>query len=647
MGYYDREHPVFLSARSEAAEAITAVLADRASLLIATAGDRLLIDADGPALGGPGAAALASRLFEAEVLAIQITPPVRPAEVGRLLELWAESPDRLIAAGGMAHRLAGASGLLAVPLDCRRLFAGEALDLPEAMAQDPVLRRALEALLRFRGGPGLQVEVRLADVATADDLGSFLEGLVGFEPEAAAEAGAKAYALHRAEVGPEGLAAAADTLSAALVRLAPDARFALLRKLSEDAAGDLIGRLPEAALVEAVAGSLAGAVDDPTVAAVGRLLARLHPLERDRKRLLSQVDRAVVRPVDGLVWQALEARTLEDERRGWLELTASDAEPGLMKSARRRMAFEGAPFDGQEILHARDDRASRRALAEVLAAVIEDGAPLDRGLFERIGEELDRLEADGDIEGVARLLTAAARRAATDPEFAPLLPTWAPSWGRQRFLLEAADLEPLTLGRVALLAMDGAPPNRRAALVAALSGIERWVHPKLLGELGEKPNPSKVEALLEAAVRRDEAKGVALCRAALAERPRAEKPAVLRLLARVGAAGVPALAHAAGWTGPGGASAALGHPDDVLELQVAAVAALGRCRSQQAAGVLARLLDRGGRGEAADAMRDAAARALTEHPSPEAREALRAAANSAHRAVRSAARRRLSEEQLR
>jgi hypothetical protein len=648
MGYYDAEHPVFLAALDEAHHALEAAARGGAST-VAAAGDVLLVDAEGPALDGPAARGLADSFFRAGILAVRVQAGVERSAVLALLRRLGDASPELAPARG---------GLEPVVVDYGRLFAGERLGLAPEVAQDPVVTRALRRVLH-QGRAGEAVEVRLADVATAEDLGDFIEGLLEDpqqDPAPVAEAAAEAIARHRAHVGPDGLAAAAQALSRALVRLPPDGRFELLKRVAErdpEAASRLGTGIDDAVLAETLAAALKRGAPDARAAAVGGLLARLRPLEADRKQLLRDLDgraRAAGRSLDGLLWQTLEARALEDDQRGLLELTRPDVEPGLRAAAQARFRFEGLWLEGQDVLHTLDDRATARAVPEILSSLLAEEGRLEPDLVERLRLELERLETEGDAEGAAELLLGLARRAASDEEAEAALLAWArpPARAhRRRFLLSLGELGPRARGRLALAAVSDGPEGE-AEGKRALAGLDVAELRRLLGALGPEARPRALRALLDAAASRDPKAALRLMRAALLERPPPDKEVVLgRLAALADPAAVTLLAHVAGWKGATASAklAGLSEGADAEALRKRAIAELGQTGSASAARVLLELFERTRwlDGRSGEELRLAAGRALARHPSPEARSALEARAKKGRRALRQLAQRVLSE----
>ncbi|MEM7677866.1 MAG: hypothetical protein AAF449_17860, partial [Myxococcota bacterium] len=257
MGYYDPSHPVFEATRREAHGALQSAFRTLPMVTLGCGGHHLLIDEEGSTLNDPPSVALAHRMFENAVVALRLHPGVRAEDLGLLMQVLAEREDRVRAAGGVAAVLErrGTMGIEVLEVDIDALFSGRQGDLHGFAEDDPVADLALKAMLRFRDQEqnpmGEALQVSLAQVGSAGSLGNFLDDLMGqAEPgvvanqvggggltgddlaDLASQAFLRSHdSLQQAGSPSAEIAQSAELLSNALVRLSPDARFALLRKL--------------------------------------------------------------------------------------------------------------------------------------------------------------------------------------------------------------------------------------------------------------------------------------------------------------------------------------------------------------------------------------------------------------------------------
>lgn len=690
MGYYDATHPVFEAARREAFEALQSLWVDTDRVTLGGARAHLVVDAEGAVLEDEPARALAERMFQMGVVALRLYLDVRPEDLGRLLEGLSERPERIRAQGGLRAVLEGwgVAGLEVLEVDFGALFAGDRADLDPLVGSDPVAELALRGVLRFREGEegaGRAIAVDFERLDDPESLGGFLDELMADAGPAVVEGGqgfitaddfadqaSRAYLLGTAAQARAGapeaaLAESANALSRALVRLSPDARFALLRKLAgqdedadpaaEEAAARLGGQLDDAVIQSAIGAALMEHPGDPDVVrAVGNVIRRLRPVESKRRALLESLDRdqaARGAPLDGVIWQQIRAQAERDPGLGMLELAVTEHRDALTRAAHARRVGAGPPFMGQDVLRTQAGEAVERWARATLADLAADPGRLDERLLERL--EADALAAADDPradEGAARLVRALLLRgdgaSARPARAAAVRLLDSPAGGRWAArLLEAEGLPPDALGEVALAALEHTTEApARQALIARLAGLG----PPPLWRLGAErlphAGPRRVGALVAAGFACDPALGLKLAKVALKNPDLRVKEGVLRGLARQPRREVVGtLALAAGWKGDRQTRALLGlsapEPDAVHRLQLAAVGALGASKSPLAARPLLDLLTRGKlfSDAATEALRVAAVQALLTNGTDPARAALEEAKGHKKRAVREAARR--------
>ncbi len=653
LAYYAPSHPVCVEARQEVRTALEERFrADPGRLSLATGGSSLFVDRDGPARAEGAAAALARTMLRRGLLGIRLDRRVDPDRFLAVIDALSAPPEP-----NESARLdqLESPGLELISVDFAGLFDGAVARLPPAAREDPVLERGLRTVIRFGRG-GEPIPVRFESVRDPDGLGKFLEDLIERAEDGRAgrdeiaDAGAEAFRLHagaRADLG-EGAARLAD----ALARLAPEARFELLRRLSEVEGSDLLSALgpsiDDGTVVDAIASALLEDSSEAVAKAVGRLLGRLRPVLGARRRLLAQVDRASSargRPIDGLLWQSLEARTLGDERHGIAELTDPGSYPGLIRQAELRRRWESRPVLGQDVLHTLDKRLVREPLLAVYGALLAADGPVSAELAEDALGLAQALEDEGIRDAGLPVQLEIARRAGDSRELRPLL--------------RVAVDRPSGLARLPRLVRDPRTPNsvRAALLLGALHrfGPQQQLHlrstmrrlpPESFAELiagGFGPlGPHRLAAALEATLATGSPEGLEVARRALATVRREDIGLVIDALVRAPrGSGLKLVGLIAGLKGPGPIRRLLraGPEEDGLSDRVAllAVEALGHSDGGLALAYLGHLLVRPApllSSGPVEAVRLAAARALVHHPSPSAKVLIERARR--HRAARRA-----------
>lgn len=681
MGYYDADHPVFEAARREAFEALQAAWATEDGVTLGAAGGHLVIDEAGTVMNDDPSRALADRMFQASIVAVRLHLTVRPEDLGHLMRVLAERPERVRGAGGAAALLAdwGAEGVEVTEVDFGAVFAGETADLSPYVGSDPVALQALRGVLRFREGRAgdADLEVRLEALDSPESLGDFLDELLdeagpqvvagaegALTADDVADRAAQAFLRNQERLGgPEDLQRSAQALDAALVRLAPDARFALLRRLAgadepsqagqESAAKQLGGALADRTLVSALAAALVEQPDDPDVAAaVGNLIRRLRPVESRRQEILQAVDADLAgrgRPIGGALWQQMQAKALEAEDLGMLEVAVRESRVVLATHADRRRRGLDRPVPGQDVLHTLAPGILENWAVQALVSVLEaDGFLKDAVLddAERWVVDLDREGAVDEAMSVLRALVARAGRARGAPDDLEarvdrlLASERGTAWAKR--LLRRDDVRGPVMGRIVLGALEQATERTaQDKLVRRLVALGPEDLRPLALERARRGSVRQVQGILRASFALGPAMGFEVARRALTHPDHGVKGHVLRDLADHPTEDVLALlAHVAGWKGSKRPAQllALG-PEDrrrLPRLQLAAVGALGLSKSPLAVRPLLELVTHTKRlaDTTSDDLRVAAAQALLTNGTPAARTALDRIAQHKKKAVR-------------
>jgi hypothetical protein len=612
------------------------------------------------------------------------------------------------AAGGAAQLLAGAraAGVELVEVDFGAVFAGSRADLAPLIGSDPIVERALMEVLRFREGApdeGEALEINLDQLASAESLGGFLDELIeAAEPgvrreddrdrpkrpgqgpllgkrgtrsldiDEVAELAADAFFANQDRLdGEQELVRSAQVLADALVRLTPQARFALLRRLAgqegadqpgqADALGRLASSIEPPMLIDALAGALfAEGEDSEVVKAVGNVLRRLRPVEAERADLLGLLDRAMSdrgKPMGGMLWQEVQARALEQQGLGMLELNLGEAKLALSghAEARRRGRLKAIP--GQEVLSAIDGPALDPPAAVVLIEVLRDRRELHAGTFKAAQALIESLEQQGQEQEAMELLGALVDRAEIAP--APLLSEivqgllGGPQGERRSMALVRSGYAGRSrlMAEVLLRAIEGADNRRlRDELLDRLSRFE----PETLEALGElliDATPVRISLAIQAGRRAASSVALSLARAALKNpHGRAKDVALKSLIDLPSGPAIALLGAAAGAKGEEGSRRILHLPASpqndrrLLEMQLVAVGALGLTRVAEAVPPLVALLTRTSliSNRTEEDLRAEAARALATNGSPEAMQVLAAGAQHKKKNIREACERALA-----
>ena len=688
MGYYDESHPVFEATRREAYVALKQALQTLPVVTLGGGGHHLLIDEEGSTLTDPPAVALASRMFDNAVVAVRFRHDIRVEDLGVFMQVLAEREDRVRAAGGVASVLdrQAVMGIEVIEVDIDALFAGRQAELGISAADDPVVELALRALLRFRdqdqGAGGEALQVSLSQVSSPESLGHFLDELLGHaEPgvveHAASPAGgltgddladlaSQAYLrshdfASQSSIATHEIAQSAELLSNALVRLSPEARFALLRKLAgaetasegrEAAVRNLGARLDDGAVKAAIAAALFDQQGDPaTVRSIGNLIRRIRPIEAERHRLLSAVDRdmqGLGRPIDGVLWQEMQSRAFENSALGMLEMSLNRTRQSLSEYAMARRAGRLPPVNGQDVLHTVDAQVVDYWTTYALVELLDSDGKFGDGAVQACRHQLERLESAGANDECMVLVQAMMRRTDRDEvsELNDVLVQLleGPQGGKWGTLLMHYQGRPtLKMGEILLAALDR-PGDRlyKSALIDRLANFEDDGLIRLTNRFGRRLSPLQAQSLVLAALRRGSGLGVKVTRMLLRHPAVRVREVVLKtVVERPEREVVSLLAHVAGWQGDKYTKALLGldgaeHRGVVHKAQLTAIGALGLTRSGLAAQPLFDILVRSRMfsDREQDDLRVAAAQALRTNATAEAVDALRAAKKHKKRAIR-------------
>lgn len=640
MGYYDASHPVFASTRKEAHEALARAFELEDVVTLGCGGHHLVVDRDGLTLGDPPAKMIAERMFQRSLVAIRIDRQVDEESLAALMRVLAESEDRIREAGGVAHWLDRAStrGVRVLEVDFAALFSSSSADLAPLVDGDPVAQLALEAILRFGSGDevGDALQVRFEELGSVESLGAFLDDLLDSSEAGAvldgdgtggafglitsddlADYAAKAYLQsHRAITRQSDLGASADLLAGALVRLTPDARFALLRRLAgsdepvaqehEAAVAELAGRLEDHTIVEAMAAALMrDDGDSEAVRAIGNVLRRIRPVEAERQRLLHSIDGTLDqrgKRIDGVLWQQMQASAFDDRTLGMLEMNVDAAKSDLSRYATARQRGQLSDVVGQDILHTRGDAVEEHWAVNALIQLLREPGPVSDTFLSRCSELLDRLDEQGAQTECLALLEALMLRA--DQHHSEQLESMvrallADDRGRgwSMRLVERRAGKTRMMAELVFSALE-AVQDRAAQehLIERLGSFDAAVLFRFGSERITSVDPLRVQHLLRAALRCSTPTAVKLARIALKGGSVRSKEVALKTLVESPERDVVALlAHAAGWKGERYALQLFGaaESDDrrfLHKLRLAAIGALGLTHAALAVRPLVELL---------------------------------------------------------
>ncbi len=369
--FYDADHPVARQRRGELDVLVRdwqGAIGTQAGL-VAAAGETLLFSGLEDGLLNDSTRAFCDALVQKSVVGLRLRAPTSSKDLADLMSLLGESNQRIRAAGGVTKMFLerGARSIDVFEMDLEELLNGAPLD---RNGLDPLIARALTEVLALKAREnrrGAAIAVTLERVSTPSSLGSVLDELIdgaapgvaaepsktprssknplhGLNADELADIGADAFnkcATDKAS-SPEALAEAAQVLSSALVRLSPDARFKLLKKIASggDKGAEAVGRaVPNPVLLSAIVQVVMGGERDSKLAnAVGGLLERMRPIERDRQKFLGELNdatRASGRPLEGLFLEELNESS-QKTAFGALDLPIRETRPALVDVARLR-----------------------------------------------------------------------------------------------------------------------------------------------------------------------------------------------------------------------------------------------------------------------------------------------------------------------
>jgi hypothetical protein len=696
--YYDLQHPVSVEHRKSLDSAVRrwqrAVGGD---CMFAAAGHSVLITGSDDTAGNDSIRGLCDSMISRSVVAVRLRSPILSRDLDEFLLVMAETDQRVRAAGGVAAilRARGVQTVDVVEMDLEALLAGEPMD-PTGM--EPMVGKALMALLGFKKAEkraGSVVEISLERVTSVGSLGAVLDDLIdGAAPDARAP-GAPGTRSGRANTGsitgamrgmsadeladicasaygkatatardnPDALTEAAQTLSAALVRISPTARFKLLQKVAshdhDGRSSAALGRaMPNSLLMSALTQVVMGKERDSRLAsAIGGLLERVRPIERERQQLIDGLDEAARqsgRPLDGLFMQELN-EVSQQKTFGGLDLPFRQNKEMLIRAAQERRQGPGQPELVERLFASlRADHTLQRRI-HLLCFSRETEKVVAPATLQSVVELMRRPAQDavfGDSAGiiVAALWrraimdgpTSAASRRLTEVMASPAGPDWCIALLRQLKGQRGPDTGALVAELVKSVVVLHQGETFRRRLADALHDLDRTVLRILERRIGEL-SPGGIATLIGRAGRDGDAAPLALVQVALRANAHETKEAAIRALAQVPSEPViEFLRKASGLDGDDVALAVLSaqklNATATFSLKKTAVEALGISHAAAAVPILQEHLTRvrvlGG--AEFDRLRPFAARALSINNTAEARQALDAGRRSRHAAVRAA-----------
>lgn len=693
--YYEADHPVVVQQRRdlEAAIRVWQVNAN-GDVLLGAAGEVLLLTGLDDGVANDAAKVLCSSMISRSVIGFRLKNPTPAREIGELVAVLAENAKRVRAAGGVARILTERNVRSVIPteIDLEALLSGAGVD-PAGMGLDPLIGRALSETLALKKRDerkGAAVSLTLERVDNPTSLGSLLDELIdgaapgvadaadpkanqkkksttqgpltGVNADELAELCAEAYGkVAKQKQTAEQLTEAARVLSGALVRLSPMARFKLLQKIAatdkDGSAAEAVGReVPNPILMSAMAQVVMGGERDSKLAtAIGGLLERMRPLERDRQKLIDELDdtaRNMGKPLDALFLQELN-ETSQKTTFGALDLPFRETREGLAREAKLRQTTRGQPeIVTRTFASLRPENRVTRT-ARLLVGMLDQERNVAPATLASVRTVLTLAATDPALSGAnaamihalwSRALrdgpTSPAAKQLADLASSPSGAEWCITLLEQLCSLRGVDTGTL-LGdfiKAVLAVHEGETFKKR--LVDALHALDRGVLRVVERRIGEF-TPSGVQTLIVRAGRDSNAAALALAQAAIRSANVDVKEAAVRTLALFpDEQTLGLLKKASGLEGDGASAQALFATKEteanLQRLQRAAVEALGMSKVSAAVPILNDLLTRTklmGGGDF-DRMRSVAARALAVNNTREARAALDDGKRSKNRAVR-------------
>ncbi|MBX7099558.1 MAG: hypothetical protein K1X89_17715 [Myxococcaceae bacterium] len=701
VGFYERGHPILTQLLRETHQTLVSA-AKAGPVVLACAGTKLRVAEKQPPLGDPTAKALAEHLFKRSLVCVRFPGAMSLSPLSTVLEGLSLSPEELKAAGGLNPWLAlrHIEGVEVVELDFAQLFEGKtgAID-----AKDPLAKEALQDLLRFHEGKSKAssaFQVSLQELGSPESLGGFLDDLLdaagpGVVEKAAApgevrgvrgkgsvamadlkdlsaddvaELAAQAYGKVVEEQLMSGaeettIGQSAKVLSRAMVRLSPQARFNLLKQLAEQAPGGnglapFAQELDDESVMQVALDALMGQGSDPdTVASVGQLLKQLRPLESDRRKFLQGLDQTLAakgKPLEGVLWQELQASAFGNDAQGMLEVPWQVTSKPLAEIAAARLAFPNNPPEIKRVLALGTPQVLDERVAALLHQLMGGSGELTAAQLSSLKEAVEKADVEQppgeSLVAMLRRLVQRVDQNATPAETAALRSALTGARGAVRtlWLLRPGGRRGSATLAAAMLAALDAPMkiDQRRELLGYFAQLDEEALKPLRPRVMEV-SAAGVQQLVMAAARLDVRSGLELARTALRNKDFKARGAGLRALAAHPTADVLALMRAAaGVDGDDvakklfGLEAEGGEKGDELLLHAerAAIEALGATRSEAAVPALENLLTRKKLlgGKRFDLLRPDAARALALNATPAARAVLQAGKTSTHDAVRDA-----------
>jgi hypothetical protein len=694
--YYEADHPVVVQQRRdlEAAIRVWQVNAN-GDVLLGAAGEVLLLTGLDEGVANDAAKVLCASMISRSVIGFRLKSPTPTREIGELVAVLSENAKRVRSAGGVARILTERNVRSVIPteMDLDALLSGAGVD-PAGMGLDPLIGRALSETLALKKRDerkGAAVSLTLERVDNPASLGSLLDELIdgaapgvadvadpkannkkksttlqgplaGVNADELAELCAEAYGkVAKQKQTAEQLTEAARVLSGALVRLSPAARFKLLQKIAatdkEGSAAEAVGReVPNPILMSAMAQVVMGGERDSKLAtAIGSLLERMRPLERDRQKLIDELDdtaRNMGRPLDALFLQELN-ETSQKTTFGALDLPFRETQPGLAREAKLRQTTRGQPeLVTRTFASLRPENRVTRT-ARLLVGMLDQERNVAPATLASVRTVLTLTATDPSLSGAnAAMIHALWGRALRDGPNSPAAKQladlasspsgaeWCITLLEQLRSLRGVDTGTLLGDFVkAVLAVHEGETFRKR-LVDALHALDRGVLRVVERRIAEF-TPIGVQTLIVRAGRDSTAAALALAQAALRSANVEVKDAAVRSLALFpDDATLALLRKASGLDGDAVSAQTLYATKEtdanVQRLQRAAVEALGATKTGAAVPILQELLMRTKLmgGADFDRLRGVAARALTMNNTREARAVLDDGKRSKNRAVR-------------
>jgi hypothetical protein len=585
-------------------------------------------------------------------LAISLDHISTPESLGELLDELLESAGPGVAAPSMGPTQP--SGKIRGPTGAPARLAGgkhvgSSRGTKEVGSPGPLrgVRRGGE--LHSDALAGVSAE-ELAELASQAFLGTY-EKLVG---QAAPE---------------ERLAETAKVLASALVRLSPEARFALLRQLARDPKGNgagskgltsLSSQVKDDLIVGSIASVLADQQGDPeTISAIANLMRHLRPIESERRKLLDTLDetlRGEGHAIDGTVWQELQAHALGSNGLGMLEIPFRQKMKPLAAQAQAYRQQGSHDPEVKQVISTLEPRHRLNRSAKLLLELIPNNRELNQAEALMLKDTIEALEpADGaPTEDHLRLLAFLLKRGEGQRPSSAVMQVVKELLGgikgtpRAVSLLKSGFCNGSALLADALLqALDGPLTiDGKRELVAAFAamdeGMMRSLRPKVVDS-----KPFGVFQMILIALRANSNSGLELARLALRNRSLKSKESALRALGTVSEPGTIAfLAKGAGAEGDEESVKVLFLEEkqateaeaNLRQLQRAAIEALGQTRAEQSVLPLENLLMRRKLvgNTAFDSLRPYIAQALAANGTARARQVLTDGKVSKHQTIRDA-----------